>query len=337
MAEEEYNPFPGMTVRRWGADTPESTSNAAADPPAASVAVDPEPDAPADVPEVSAEETPPPEATPDEAPAEEEAAAPEAEAEQQRSRRPIAPRISELTKERNAAELAAARAEGRAEALQEAVTYWQQQALGQAPGQAPPPPPDGLQRDSQGRVQRPREHDYATTEAYHQALDVYDQARDSERTAAITAQIRSQMQAETALAAVKAAKPDYDEAVGRWHKSSRIDQYAQAAISNSPERFFLCHHLATHPDENARLERLSGFDAILAVGALAERLRVARDGSASAPAPVPSSPEPRASTPPPLPIPPTRGRSTPAPQGYDGMSFAEFKKLRDKEEAEAHR
>jgi hypothetical protein len=295
------------------------------------------------------EETPPatdespeaePEPEPTEEPAPEEGASEEDASQRRRGR--FDRRFSDLTKERNEALLAQARAEGRAEAEREHNEYLRQQLAGAPAPQAPPVPQDGLRRDEQGRVQRPREAEYATASDYEQAMDVYESARDAERTALILATVQQQTHAVTALSAAKAAHPDYDEVVGPWQQRARLDPYAQQAIMQSPERYELCHFLATHPEEQHGLERLTGFDAILAIGALQERVRGTRAAPASAPngaAPPPTLSPPPAPPPPPPPPPitPTRGRGTPPQRGYEGLSFLEFKKLRDKEEWEARR
>jgi hypothetical protein len=324
MADERYDPFAHAVV--WGEAEPETTLNAAADPPAAPVAVEPapvepEPDEREDAPLDEAPETEP--EAPEEGESEEEAPA------KPRSRHPIQPRLSELTQQRNAereqrlaAEIARAKAEGRAEALEELLRH---QGL-QAP-RPPEPVQDGLSRTPQGRPIRPAEDAYATTQDYHQALHTYEDALGQWHSQQAIQAYEQQRTEREATQKVLERYPDFYRVV----QGSRIpiNQDVGVAINASPEKPALLYHLATHPDEAASLAQVQGVQAFRAIAALELALSspppaTETNGAGEPPKPPPLEPPP--------PIAPTRGTGARPPRGYDDVTTMEFFDMRNKEE-----
>jgi hypothetical protein len=161
------------------------------------------------------------------------------------------------------------------------------------PAPPPPPPPAGASDTA------PQPETFATHADYVQAVATWA-VQQHERTKAATATATSLQTAwEAQEAQAKAKYTDYDEALAA--DTVRYHPAVLQALQTSAQGAEVAYHLATHPEDAARLSALAPVPALRALGRLEAQLEAQTATSGSAPSAVRStSPDP---TPPPTPTP----------------------------------
>jgi hypothetical protein len=164
-------------------------------------------------------------------------------------------------------------------------------AAPQPPAATPPPDP----------TRAPQPEQYSSHAEYVQAVSQWAVDQNEQRKAQQAEQTAMTTAWETAEAQAKAKFTDYDEALAA--DTTRYHPAVLHAIQTSESGPEVAYHLATHPEEAARIAALAPAAAVRALGRLEARLE-----AAAAPAPEPTpTPTP---TPKPRPLTPVGGAGT---------------------------
>lgn len=175
----------------------------------------------------------------------------------------------------------------------------------------------------------PKPEDFKTVGEYTRALVKYEATQAGKQNAQTAAQQRQQSEANAMIRAhverqdtFKKATPDYEEVVGS--SDLEVPPVGMQFLIESDVGPQLAYHLAKHPDEVTRLQKLSPSRVLAELGKLETRFEKSAAPAMAAAAPSPVS---RA----PAPIQPLEAKSTPVTKDPKDMNFQELRAHREAE------